>query len=91
MSDIIEKGCTEKVPPEDLQLENGKMWYIPHHSVYHKLKKSIFVVFDCTSSYKGTSLNNVLLQGPDLTNSFIGVLFRFQEEHPFPRKTRLNK
>ena len=27
MSDIIEKGYAEKVPLEDLQLENGKIWY----------------------------------------------------------------
>ena len=80
MSDIINKGYAEKVPPEDLQLENGKIWYIPHHGVYHKRKKSICVVFDCASSYKGTSLNNVLLQGPDLTNSLIGVLLRFRQE-----------
>jgi len=80
MSDIIKKGYAEKVPPEDLQLENGKIWYIPHHGVYHKRKKSIRVVFDCASSYKGTSLNNVLLQGPDLTNSLIGVLLRFRQE-----------
>ncbi len=36
MSGIIRKGYAEHVPPEDLKLENGRLWYIPHHGVYHK-------------------------------------------------------
>ena len=80
MNDILMKGYAEKVPPEDLQLENGKIWYIPHHGVYHKRKKILRVVFDCRPPYKGTSLYKVLLQGPDLTNSLIGVLPRFYQE-----------
>lgn len=44
------------------------------------VKKTICVVFDCASSYKGTSLNKVLLQGPDLANSLICVLLRFHQE-----------
>jgi hypothetical protein len=37
-------------------------------------------VFDSSATYEGTSLNNVLLQGPDLTNSLLGVLLRFRKE-----------
>lgn len=80
MEDVITKGYAEKVPSKDLHPNDGKLWYIPHHGVYHKRKKTLRVVFDCTSSYKGTSLNNELLQGPDLTNSLIGVLLRFRQE-----------
>lgn len=35
------------------------------------------MVFDCSASYQGTSLNSKLLKGPNLTNSLIGVLLRF--------------
>ncbi|KAK3748954.1 hypothetical protein QZH41_006840 [Actinostola sp. cb2023] len=40
----------------------------------------IRVVFDCSATYNGESLNRQLLQGPDLTNNLVGVLFRFRQE-----------
>jgi len=38
------------------------------------------VVFDCAARFRGTSLNNQLLHGPDLTNNLIGVLERFRQD-----------
>ncbi|XP_057197195.1 uncharacterized protein LOC130558657 [Triplophysa rosa] len=58
------------------------MWYTPHHGVYHPRKpEKIRVVFDCSAKFEGTSLNDHLLTGPDLTNALIGVLCRFCERH----------
>ncbi|XP_052378933.1 uncharacterized protein LOC127931174 [Oncorhynchus keta] len=81
MEEMITKGYAEKVPQEQLLREKGKVWYIPHHGVHHKRKGTIRVVFDCSSSYKGISLNSELLQGPNLANTLIGVLLRFRQEH----------
>ncbi len=80
MKSIIEKGYAVKVPTEQLDRNDNKVWYIPHHGVYHPKKKKIRVVFDCTASFQGMSLNSQLLQGPNLTNTLIGVLTRFREE-----------
>lgn len=80
MNSLFEKGYAEEIPPEQLNRDDHRIWYIPHHGVYHPRKKKIRVVFDCTASYQDVSLNGELLQGPDLTNSLIGVLQRFREE-----------
>ena len=64
---MIEKGYAEKVPDESLQTDASDAWYIPHHSIYHPKKpEKIRVVFDCCTKFRGTSLNDQLLQGPDL-------------------------
>jgi hypothetical protein len=57
------------------------VWYIPHHGVYHPHKQGkIRVVFDCAASYLGVSLNQLLLEWPDLTSSLLNVLMMFRQE-----------
>lgn len=81
MSDIIDRGYAERVPAEEASLKNGRVWYIPHHGVYHPKKpEKIRVVFDCSVEFAGESLNRHLLQGPDLTNNLVGVLCRFRQD-----------
>ena len=69
-----------KVPNKDLSRDDGKVWYLPHHGVYHPRKQKIRVVFDCGASYKDTTLNDQLLQGPNLTSTLLGVIIRFRHE-----------
>lgn len=78
MADIMDKGFALRITPEQKHKEGKRIWYIPHHGVYHPKKMKLRVVFDCGANYQGTSLNARLLQGPDLTNSLIGVLTRFR-------------
>ena len=82
MNNTFAKGFATKVAKEKVKVEEGKVWYLPHHRVYHPQKKEkIRVVFYCSCEYKGTSLSKELLQGPDLTNLLIGVLIRFRINH----------
>lgn len=80
MNKVIGDGHAERVPQQQLQRGDGRIWFIPHHGVYHKKKNTIRVVFDCGATYQGISLNGKLLQGPDLTNTLMGVLLRFRQE-----------
>lgn len=80
MSNIIDKGYAVRVPDEHLSRDDGKVWYLPHHGVYHPKKHKLRVVFDCGASYQGTTLNDQLLQGPNLTSSLLGVITRFRQE-----------
>lgn len=77
MAGVFEDGDAEEA---DDSPKEGNTWYIPHHGVYHPRKPGkIRVVFDCSARFEGTSLNDHLLTGPDLTNAMTGVLCRFRE------------
>ena len=79
IKDLLNKNYAKKVSDEDLTRADA--WYLPHHPVFHPKKPGkVRVVFDCSAKYNGRSLNEELLQGPDLTNSLVGVLTRFREE-----------
>ena len=79
MRNLFEKGYAEEVA--DIQVPEGKVWYLPHHGVYHPDKPNkLRVVFDASAKFQGVSLNEVLLPGPDLTSNLISVLFRFRRE-----------
>ena len=79
MADIISKGYARKVNDE-FKDEVGRTWYLPHHGIYHPQKSKVRVVFDCSATFEGQSLNDKLLQGPDLTSNLLGVLTRFRQE-----------
>jgi len=73
MQQYIVKGHAWKVPKEELNLKEQPVWYLPRQPVTHPLKPGkVRVVFDCAAKYCGTSLNQQLLQGPDLTNPLGG-------------------
>ena len=79
--DYISKGYAQRVPKEELDVDGKPLWYLPHHAVFNPNKPGkLRVVFDCAARYRGTSLNDQLLSGPDLTNSLFGVLVRFRQE-----------
>lgn len=78
MDKIFKNGYAEIAPP----LEGGEeCWYLALFGVYHPRKlQQIRVVFDSSAKHEGVSLNDVLLTGPDLNNSLLGVLMRFRKE-----------
>ncbi|XP_071956811.1 uncharacterized protein [Antedon mediterranea] len=74
MNDLLLKSYAE----EALQKDQPR-WYLPHHPVLNPQKpEKVRVVFDGSAKYQGVCLNDKLYQGPDLTNTFVGVLLRFR-------------
>jgi len=73
-----ENGYAREVPVE--RIPGDVVWHMPHHAVKHPREGKVQVVFDCAAKAKGLTLNDVLLQGPDLVNSLVGVLLRFRME-----------
>ncbi len=83
---VIARGHAELVPDvvaeKDGDVSTSNLWYLPHFGIYHPKKPDqIRVVFDSSCEYEGMSLNKVLLPGPDLMNSLLGVLMRFRQEN----------
>ncbi|XP_071952433.1 uncharacterized protein [Antedon mediterranea] len=77
METLVDKGYSRKVS----EVIDGSIpkWYLPHHPVLHPQKPGkLRVVFDCSAKFHGVCLNDKLNQGPDLTNSLVGVLMRFR-------------
>ena len=78
MSDLI-ANCNAELATEDGPKSKT---YTPHHKIYHPEKPGkLRVVFDCSAEYKEVlCLNDILLQGPDITNNLVCVLLRFRRE-----------
>ena len=78
MEKLFENKHAEKAPPVH---EKQECWYLPFFGVYHPQKPGqIRVVFDSSAQLHGLSLNSVLLTGPDLNNTLLGVLLRFRKD-----------
>ena len=76
---LLDKEYAENVPQDALHCNSGKIWYLPHHSVITAKKPGkLRVVYDCASKFKGMSLNDRCMQGPDLVNKLLFVLLRFR-------------
>ncbi|KAK5870470.1 hypothetical protein PBY51_003412 [Eleginops maclovinus] len=73
---LIDAGCVTKLSTEEVD-ESHESWFIPHHLVHHNGKDCL--VFDCSCTNCGLSLNEQLVPGPTLGPSLLGVLLRFRQ------------
>ena len=80
MESYIRDGYAEMIPSHESSSSNIS-WFLSHFSVVNPKKpEKLRIVFDCGAEFQGTSLNQSLVQGPDLTNLLTGVLTRFREK-----------
>ena len=55
-----------------------RICYINVFPVYNQEKNKTRLVMDSSAKHEGISLNDCLLQGPDVTNNLTGVIMRFR-------------
>ena len=75
MKDYLERGHVKQLSSAETQ---SIKTCLPIFAVSNERKGKTRLVFDSSAKYKGVSLNDCLLQGPDETNRLIGVLLRFR-------------
>ena len=72
MQDMINKGHAEL--QDEKKCQQGKVWCIPHHAVFHPCRPGkTGVVFDCSGEWHGISVNKSLMSGPDLKSDHWGI------------------
>ncbi|XP_014665117.1 PREDICTED: uncharacterized protein LOC106807320 [Priapulus caudatus] len=57
MEKVIDKGYARKVPADQLQRDDGRVWYLPHHGVYHPRKKKLRVVMPASYDFSGGDIS----------------------------------
>ena len=82
IDDYVKNGYACKITELSSKMENcaTPVWYLPHHPVIQQQKGNVRIVFDCAAKFHGKSLNSELMQGPDLSNSLVGVLLNFRKD-----------
>jgi hypothetical protein len=81
IEEYVQKGYASKLQPKETNIASERIWYLPHHPVFHPAKPGkVRIVFDAAAKFKGTSLNDKLVHGPNLSNEIIEVLLRFRKE-----------
>ncbi|XP_055632691.1 uncharacterized protein LOC129773142 [Toxorhynchites rutilus septentrionalis] len=74
------KGYIRKVSQSELVTTSQRVWYLPIFPVFNPNKPGkLRIVWDAAAPVHGTSLNSVLLTGPDQLTSLISVLQKFRE------------
>lgn len=81
IQEMIERGAARKLTNEIRDKWDGPVWYVSHLMAPnpHSVTTPIRIVWNSSQKYKGISLNDLLLKGPDVLNPIRAVLLRFRE------------
>ena len=67
MNQLLIAGYVEVVMTSNYA--HGRVWYLSHQPVVNPNKpEKTRIVFDCAVIHNGVALNQMIHQGPDLTN-----------------------
>ena len=78
INSYINDNHARLIPADELDV-SSLTWTLPHFPVTNPRKPKVRIVYDCAAKHNGIALN-MLMQGPDLVNSLVGVLPRFRKE-----------
>ena len=80
MEDMLRRGASRKLSPEEIQDYKGPIHYVHYHEIIKENSSTpVRIVFNSSASYLGHALNEYWAKGPDFVNNLFGVLTRFRE------------
>ena len=65
----VDDGYAHRVTNKE-ELNAAGQWYLPHHGVYEKSEKKLWIVFDSTVVYRDKSLHKSLLKVQQYKKSY---------------------
>ncbi|XP_036325117.1 uncharacterized protein LOC118738300 [Rhagoletis pomonella] len=76
----LNKGYARQLTPEEAAHNKPTTWYLPHFGVVNPHKPGkIRIVFDAAAVTNSTSLNSVLLKGPEQAQPLVAVTHKFRQ------------
>lgn len=78
--EMVERGAAKKLTKEMMENWKGPVWYVSHLVAPnpHSVTTPVRIVWNSSQQFRGVSMNDVLLKGPDVLNQIRAVLFRFR-------------
>ncbi|XP_055918440.1 uncharacterized protein LOC129950533 [Eupeodes corollae] len=81
INEYVNKGYACKITPQEQMKHQERSWYLPVFPVENANKPGkIRIVWDAAAAVRGTSLNSLLLKGPDQLTSLTSVLYKFRQD-----------
>lgn len=79
--DMSRRECIDKLSKEEQKAWIGIVLYLTHNAVFRweKVSTPCRPVYNSSLKFKGLSLNDTQMKGPDLLMSLLGVYIRFRE------------
>lgn len=78
--EMVSRRAAVKLSKDVLRNWTGPVWYISHLIAPnpHSVTTPVRLVWNSSQNYRGLSLNDILIKGPDVLNPIRGVLLRFR-------------
>lgn len=78
--EMIQRGAAVELNEETISKWDGPVWYVSHQIAPnpHSASTPVRLVWNSSQEFRGTSLNSILLKGPDVLNPIRAVLLRFR-------------
>lgn len=78
--DMVDRGAAVKLSHSMIIKWDGPVWYVSHLIAPnpHSVTTPVRLVWNSSQKFRGVSLNDLLMKGPDVLNQIRAVLLRFR-------------